>query len=484
MNKNKIITLDNVLTINNIRSAYLSVMKTCKNKKRKYKFNLYKNINIENIYRVLKNGSYKPLSYILFVIYEPKPRLVMSQCVTDKIVNHFIAKFILIPNLESKLSDNNIATRVGKGSSYGNKLMIKYINTLRQKGSVYCLKLDISKYFYNINHEILINKLINDGIDLKTIEIIKKLINETNNNYVNNYINKVNKEKKLDIPEYKQGVGLSIGAVINQFLAIYYLNSVIKYIKEDLHLKYSISYMDDILILHNDKEQLKIVKKLVEKEINKLGLKLNPKSTICSLKSGINFLGVRHYEKNGKYIRGFRKSTIKKVNNRLNVLKKTDIVKYNKSLASYHGYYLIINPNIRGEFKMKQIDKYKSYKEKYQNALLLIKEGSFYKCYDNDAKIIWYIFDYVYLNDTVSFGSKAYSKVFDELNRLKLSYVIITEEETLNKFDNEVYNIYLNLAVTSYDFNEKIKIINKKVEKLINTNNSNYGKIVDFLNKL
>lgn len=227
MKKNKIVTLDDVLTINNVREAYSSVMKTCKNKKGKYKFNLYRNINIENIYRVLKNGSYRPLSYILFIIYEPKPRLVMSQCVTDKIVNHFIAKFILIPNLESKLSDNNIATRVGKGSSYGNKLMIKYINTLRQKGDVYCLKLDISKYFYNINHEILINKLISDGIDLKTIEIIKKLINETNNDYVNNYINKIRNEKKLDIPEYKPGVGLSIGAVINQFW--YYKSVIINY---------------------------------------------------------------------------------------------------------------------------------------------------------------------------------------------------------------------------------------------------------------
>lgn len=129
MKKNKIISLDDVLTIENVRDAYLSVMKTCKNKKGKFKFNLYKNVNIENIYRVLKNGTYKPLSYILFVIYEPKLRLVMSQCVTDKIINHFIAKYILIPNLESKLSDNNIATRAGKGSSYGNKLMIKYINS-------------------------------------------------------------------------------------------------------------------------------------------------------------------------------------------------------------------------------------------------------------------------------------------------------------------------------------------------------------------
>ena len=102
MKKNKIITLDEVLTIENLRSAHKSVMKICKNKKGKYNFNFNKNINIENIYRLLKNGEYKPLPYILFVIYEPKPRLVMSQSVNDKIVNHFISKNILIPNLESK----------------------------------------------------------------------------------------------------------------------------------------------------------------------------------------------------------------------------------------------------------------------------------------------------------------------------------------------------------------------------------------------
>lgn len=173
MKKNNAVTLDDVLTIENLKCAYKEVMKTCKNKKSKYIFNFNANVNIENIYRKLKNGAYEPLPYIVFPIYEPKPRLVMSQSISDKIVNHFIAKFILIPNLEKKLSDNNIATRINKGSSYGNKLMFNYINTLRQKGNVYCLKLDISKYFYNINHEILINKLIKDNIDYKTINIIK-----------------------------------------------------------------------------------------------------------------------------------------------------------------------------------------------------------------------------------------------------------------------------------------------------------------------
>ena len=189
-------------------------------------------------------------------------------------------------------------------------------------------------------------------------------------------------------------------------------------------------------------------------------------------------------KKNGKYIKGFRKSTIIKVNKRLSVLKNIDMIKYNRSLASYHGYYLIINSKEKSDFKMKQIDKYNSYKEKFLNCMVFIKEGSFYKCFYDDAKILWYVFDYVYLNNSVSFGTKAYTKVFDELNRLKISYVVITEEEIVNKFDNDVYNIYLSLAQKSFEFNEKIKLINVKVKELLDVNNDNYNKIIEYLNSL
>lgn len=93
------------------------------------------------------------------MIFEPKPRIVMSQCINDKIVNHFISKYYLLPYLDNKLIDANVATRVNKGTSYANKLMVKYINNLRmidKNKDIYVLKIDISKYFYNINHNVLI----------------------------------------------------------------------------------------------------------------------------------------------------------------------------------------------------------------------------------------------------------------------------------------------------------------------------------------
>ena len=42
------------------------------------------------------------------------------------------------------------------GSSYGLKLLLKYIEELKRSNSeFYILKLDISKYFYSIDHEVL-----------------------------------------------------------------------------------------------------------------------------------------------------------------------------------------------------------------------------------------------------------------------------------------------------------------------------------------
>ena len=49
----------------------------------------------------------------------------MSQSVYDKIINHYVARFILMPKLEKYLNDRNCAT--GKGSIETYKYSYKYI---------------------------------------------------------------------------------------------------------------------------------------------------------------------------------------------------------------------------------------------------------------------------------------------------------------------------------------------------------------------
>ena len=50
----------------------------------------------------------------------------MSLNIKDKIINHYVSRYFLIPKLENKLDDRNVATRPFKGRDYGIKLIKKY----------------------------------------------------------------------------------------------------------------------------------------------------------------------------------------------------------------------------------------------------------------------------------------------------------------------------------------------------------------------
>ena len=288
----------------------------------------------------------------------------MSELMYDKIVNHLISKYVLIPTLSRKLIEQNVATRTGKGSKEGIRYMKKYINSIKENyDNIYILKCDISKYFYNIDHEILINKLSYENFDKDILKILINIINSTDNNYINDLIDssisrevshledmniydlELRKKQLYSLPRYRKGKGLPIGNETSQLLAIYYLNELDHYIKEQLHIKYYIRYMDDFILIHHDKEYLKKCLNLINKKLSSLKLSLNKKTQIYNLKSGVNFLGYKFILKNKKLIILLNNQTRKKIKRKLKKARKNDINFYKKSLASYNGYFKISTTN-------------------------------------------------------------------------------------------------------------------------------------------
>ena len=359
---------DNILKYEHAIAMFYKIKRNCKNKEAVYNFRLNLNTNIFNILVLLKNKKYRFSRYRIFMIRDPKFRIIMSENIPDKLVNHLVSKYILLPCLESKLIDTNVATRIGKGSKYAFNKFLEYVNKLKyQKKEIYVLKIDIKKYFYNIDHKILI-KLVSKYIkDKDALDLIKIIVNSTNERYVNErikrlkydkikYINKLNiseneKKKKLElinsIPLYQYGKGLPIGNMTSQILAIFYLNDVDHFIKEDLKFKYYIRYMDDLLILDTDLDKLKKSFYLIEKEINKLNLVTNSKSNIYKLSNGISFLGymLRLNKCNNIVIR-YNNKTIRRISRKLKNLRIYDYEKFERSYGSYQGYLKISNTNL------------------------------------------------------------------------------------------------------------------------------------------
>ena len=348
---------DAALSYEKLYAAWNRVSHTCKNKQGLYEFGMFQQARISKLLDELKNREYFPNAYRCFMIFEPKPRLVMSQSIKDKVVNHFVAREYLMPLLDKSLIDTNVATRQEKGSAYAQKMIKRYFVQMlaeRPGATIYALKIDISKYFYSIDHEILFDKLKRRIKDGDVLEILHRIIDETNKPYINEAIDGFNKYYGTDIPHYEKGKGLSIGAMTSQFLAIYYLNNMDHYIKEKLHCKYFIRYMDDFLVLSHSKGELWQIYREIERGLMELRLKINPKSAIYNCcAQGVTFLGYRYFVTVGGECRKLRvdcaAGTVRRVRKRLAMLYEHDMIKYNRSYESYRGYFMHAMPALRME---------------------------------------------------------------------------------------------------------------------------------------
>jgi len=102
---------------------------------------------------------------------------------------------------------------------------------------------------------------------------------------------------------------------------------------------------------------------------------------------------------------------------------------------------------------------YEIIKQKYKDYIIIQKQGIFYNVYGIDTYIINYLFDYQInkTNNKLKVGFPNIDKVTDELNRLKINYIVVNEIKKKFKNNNYYkYNIY------------NIKRINKIIFKLKN----------------
>ena len=164
-----------IYDFDNIINAYNEVCRNTKNKRKVLVLKEYKSVYVSRIYNILKKKNYVVGSYNKFVIYEPKKRLIVSQNVQDKIINHLVARHILYPAILPCLLDVNVASRKNKGTKQGLLFMNSFMHKCKIRYShFYILKCDISKFFSSINHEILKKKLLKEKGEISTKENLRE----------------------------------------------------------------------------------------------------------------------------------------------------------------------------------------------------------------------------------------------------------------------------------------------------------------------
>lgn len=275
-------------TITNLYSAYETARK---GKRKTFAVrNFEKNLgaNIYKLCQELQNKTYNPLPYRHFTIREPKPREISAPAFRDVIVQHAIYK-IIYPIFDKTFIYDSYGCRKLKGSHRAVDKLQKFMRD-KNNANAYILQLDIKKFYYSINLNILKQLICKKIKDKDFVNLIMTFAKDKDNDNDNDKDN----DNTLK--------GVPIGNLLSQLLALIYLNELDNFIKRTLKIKNYVRYVDDfILILPSYNDCLKL-KNIIQKFLlNKLDLQLS-KWRIAKINKGANFVGYRTW-KNIRFVR-------------------------------------------------------------------------------------------------------------------------------------------------------------------------------------
>ena len=292
--------------------------------------------NLEQIRNSLVSYTFTTSKYETFVIYEPKRRVIYKLPFNpDRIVQHAIMN-IVEPILESFFIYDSYACRKGKGIHAGSRRTMEFIRKVGKDG--YCLKMDISKFYPSINHNILFNIIERKIKCQDTLNLLEDIIYSI-----------------------KGGYNVPVGNYTSQWLGNLYLNELDQFAKHELKVQHYIRYCDDFIFFHQDKRFLHFVATSIKDFLaDTLNLKLS-KNRVFPVRQGIDFLGYRHYP---NYVL-LRKSAVKRIKRRVKKLpkllasEKISPLQFQSSIASTQGWLRWCNSfNLSQSLDLSQLGKF------------------------------------------------------------------------------------------------------------------------------
>lgn len=290
---------------------------------------------VDRLKAILVNKTYTSCTHKAVRIYDgcsKKVRLIIKpKFLYEQIIQHAVIQ-VLKPIILKGMYPFSCGSIPNRGCHYGKRYLEKVIRKNSDTPELkYVLKLDI-KHFYQSIDIAKVNKMIHNVIhDKDMLEVIDCVLSS-------------------NIAEYEGkevSMGLPIGYYTSQWIANWFLQDLDHFIKEKLHTKFYVRYVDDMVLFAKNKKELYNIYREIEEFLNSKGLTVKSNWKIFKfdyinkfgIRTGfpIDFMGFKFYRDKTT----LRKSILLKASRKATKIdKKIKVTSYDASqMLSYFGWF-------------------------------------------------------------------------------------------------------------------------------------------------
>lgn len=311
--------------------------------------------NLEEISTLLRAGKVPKVEYHSFYVYVPKVRKVIFIDYWSKVVQRAIYD-VLNPKICRTFIEHTYACVKGRGQLAAMEQLYTWMRETRTSGTEwYYYKFDVAKFFYRIDHEILMDICRKKIDDSRTVDLLGYYIN---NDAVPFGMPLDANQLTITEEQMLYDLGIPIGGGLSHMLGNMYLDPLDQFCKRVLGIKRYIRYMDDIIILDNDKERLKEYgRRMTQFLEERLHLNFNNKTALRPVRVGCEFVGFVIY--NDHVI--LRKSTTLRMKRTLRKTRQDyhdNLITFKEANATMQSYLAMLSHVDCKKFKEKLLDEF------------------------------------------------------------------------------------------------------------------------------
>ena len=297
MKKHLTHNFEDIIGVDHLLCAWLEFLKDKRSRQDVQLFQFYLMDKVLALHDNLVNKTYRHGKYSTFRVSDPKPRIIHTAPVRDRLLHHALYRK-LYPFFDKTFIAGSYSCRKDKGTHRALDRFDQLARKVSQNHThtVWVLKCDIKQFFASVDHEVLLRMLSEYIPEKGILQLCEEIIGS--------------------FYSTRPGVGLPLGNLTSQLFVNIYMNEFDQFVKHKLKAKPYIRYADDFLLLNSDwpvqKWQLWLMRDFLK---DKLKLELHPdKCFIKTIASGVDFLGWVHFPDHRVLRTSTKRRMLKKIN--------------------------------------------------------------------------------------------------------------------------------------------------------------------------